>query len=105
MRLLLCLIELVACCTSVFLPHKLFCGFAVHVIENADEVIYNTIVNRGEKINQGLSVAKGRVPAISLSVGIAHGDEDDTTDTLFKKADKVLYKVKATGKSGVIYEK
>lgn len=75
------------------------------LIENADKTIDETIVERCERINEELSVSKGRVPAISLSIGIAHGDEDDTTDTLFKKADRVLYKVKQTGKSGVIYEK
>lgn len=75
------------------------------LIENVDQSTDDAVVERCEGVNRELSVAQGRVPAISLSIGIAHGDEDDTTDTLFKKADRVLYKVKQTGKSGVIYEK
>ena len=78
--------------------------FAV-IIENCEKEIEDTIVDRCEKINYELSVAKGKIPQISLSIGIAHGDEDDTTDSLFKKADNALYKVKKSGKSGVIYEK
>lgn len=77
--------------------------FAV-LIDNVYDVVNRTIVERCEKINEELSHAEGDIPAISLSIGVAHGDEKDTTDTLFKKADKVLYKVKQSGKSGVIYE-
>ena len=32
-------------------------------------------------------------PAFSLSIGIAHGDEDDTTDTLFKKQTRFFIKL------------
>ena len=77
--------------------------FAV-LVENVSEEMNETIVNRCEKINEELSVQKGKIPQVSLSFGIARGDEDDTTDSLFKKADRVLYKVKQSGKSGVIYE-
>ena len=57
-----------------------------------DKIKSATIVSRCEKINDKLSVAKGRVPAISLSIEIAHGDEDDTTDTLLKKKTRFLIK-------------
>ena len=63
------------------------------------------LFERLEKINKLLSTSKGKIPAFSLSIGMAHGDEDDTTDTLFKKADNALYKVKKSGKSGVVYDK
>ena len=78
--------------------------FAV-LIENASESEENNIVSRFENVNKLLTAAKGAIPAFSISVGIAHGDEDDTTDTLFKKADNALYKVKQSGKSGVRYDK
>lgn len=76
--------------------------FAV-LVENADPSFDKEIIYRFDKINEELSTPKGRIPSISLSVGIAHGEEDDSTDSLFKKADNVLYKVKQSGKSGVIY--
>ena len=69
------------------------------------EEMNKSILARLEMINEQLSVSKGKTPAFSLSIGIAHGAEDDTTDTLFKKADNALYKVKQLGKSGVIYDK
>ena len=78
--------------------------FAI-LIENVDENIGDSLVERLEKINKLLSTSKGKIPAFSLSIGMAHGDEDDTTDTLFKKADNALYKVKKSGKSGVVYDK
>ena len=77
--------------------------FAI-LIENADERFEKLVVNRCEQINKELSQPKGRIPAITLSFGIAHGEDDDSTDTLFKKADQALYKVKQSGKSGVIYK-
>ena len=72
---------------------------------NVDEKEEYSIVARFETINKTISVSKGAIPAFSISVGIAHGNEDDTTDTLFKKADNALYRVKQSGKSGVIYDK
>lgn len=77
--------------------------FAV-LIENIDEKTNNSIIDRCKLIINELSVPKGRIPATTLSIGIAHGEEDDSTDTLFKKADTALYKVKQLGKSGVIYQ-
>ena len=78
--------------------------FAI-LIENIDKEMDNSIVERVEKINSLLSVSKGKIPPFTLSIGIAHGDEDDTTDTLFKKADNALYEVKNTGKSGAKYNR
>lgn len=77
--------------------------FAV-LIENIDDETNNTIIDRCEKIIEELSVSKGRIPPTTLSIGIARGVDDDSTDTLFKKADTALYKVKQSGKSGVLYE-
>ena len=78
--------------------------FAV-LVENIDDAMDNSIVERMNKINAILSAHNEKMPSFSLSIGIAHGDEDDTTDSLFKKADNALYKVKQSGKSGVIYDK
>lgn len=57
-----------------------------------------------EKLNamkQELSEKSGEIPAIFLSIGIAHGKHADTTDTLFRKADKALYEVKKHGRNGI----
>ena len=59
------------------------------------------VVQRCKKLDQELSVAQGRIPGTTLSIGVAHGDIDDTTDTLFKKADTALYKVKKAGRASV----
>ena len=78
--------------------------FAV-LIENADERFEKMVINRCDQINKELSQPKGRIPAITLSFGIAHGEDDDSTDSLFKKADQALYKVKQSGKSGIKFDK
>ena len=78
--------------------------FAI-LINDIDKDQCQPIIERLEKINDVLAVPQGKIPAFSISVGIAHGDEEDTTDTLFKKADNALYKVKQSGKSGVNYDK
>lgn len=75
------------------------------IIENADESVDETIVERCESINNVLALGKGRIPGIYLSFGIAHGDEDDTTDSLYRKADKAMYKAKKSQKNHVFYEK
>lgn len=71
------------------------------LIENVDKEMNDEIAQKCLSINKELSQPKGKLPAITLSIGIAHGDDDDTTDSLFKKADLALYKVKHHGKSDV----
>ena len=71
------------------------------LIENVDEKITDEIMNKCLAINKELSTPKGKIPALTLSIGIAHGEDDDTTDSLFKKADLALYKVKHHGKSDI----
>ena len=56
----------------------------------------------GEKIdtiNHVLGEANGNLPALSISVGIAHGD-DDTIDPmkLYQHADRALYEAKRAGR-------
>lgn len=75
------------------------------LIENADESVDETIVERCESINNVLALGTGKIPGINLSFGIAHGDEDDTTDSLYRKADKAMYKAKKSQKNHVFYEK
>ena len=61
----------------------------------------NLLVRKLERMNEELAKKDSDLPEISLSIGVAHGKGADTTDTLFKKADKALYHVKKQGKHGV----
>ena len=71
------------------------------LIESYKELDKEEIRNRCIKINKELSASIEKMPGITLSIGIAHGGDEDTTDTLFKKADVALYKAKHQGKAGV----
>ena len=72
------------------------------LIENYKEENDSELINKLNKMNDELSENIREIPGISLSIGIAHGSKDDTTDTLFKKADRALYEVKNHGRHGII---
>ena len=71
------------------------------LLEEVDEEMNDEVIKRCQKVNQLLSTPKGKIPPVSLSIGVAHGNEEDTTDSLYKKADLALYKVKHNGKGSV----
>ena len=54
-----------------------------------------------KNINNALSKETDGIPAMSLSVGVVYGDINDTTETIFRKADTALYNVKNAGRNGV----
>ena len=54
-----------------------------------------------EQLNLSLQSKEGGVPSMSLSIGIAFGNENDDTDSLFRKADMALYETKNKGRKGV----
>lgn len=68
------------------------------LINNVGDEKTDEIKNRCKQINEELSLPSGRIPPMTLSVGVVHGTDDDTTDSLFRKADKALYKVKKASK-------
>ena len=73
------------------------------VFENVDEnhEEFGTYIrNKCESINDALK-QKGIDVPISLSAGLAFGDDNDTTDSLFKKADIALYHTKNTTRSSL----
>ena len=74
--------------------------FAI-LIEDASVDMDTQVVQRCKKLDEELSRAQGKIPGTTLSIGVAHGTIDDTTDTLFKKADTALYKVKHAGRANV----
>ena len=71
------------------------------MIDNAGTGIIDVVVDKCEKMDEEISRAEGNIPGTSLSIGIAHGTVRDTTDTLFRKADAALYKIKNAGRAGV----
>lgn len=76
------------------------------LIENTSMDMDTEVIKRCKKLGEELSKPQGRIPGTTLSVGVAHGTIDDTTDTLFKKADTALYKVKHSGRANVsLYSK
>ena len=74
--------------------------FAI-IYENVEENFIYELLSRFNKMNEKLKHRNGIVPPIALSGGIAKGDEMDTTDTLFRKADIALYFVKKHGRGKI----
>ena len=74
--------------------------FAV-LLSDCSKDIADQLKEKGNKINVVLQTKEGELPPVSLSIGVAFGDEHDDTDSLFKKADKALYETKNTGRNGV----
>ena len=74
--------------------------FAI-LIEDASMDMDAQVIKKCKKLDEELSKTQGRIPGTTLSIGVAHGTLNDTTDTLFKKADTALYKVKQAGRASV----
>ena len=71
------------------------------IIENETKGIGEDLVSTLKKLNAELSEDREDIPGLSLSIGVAHGKAADTTDTLFRKADKALYKAKKNGRNNI----
>ena len=74
--------------------------FAV-LIENIPMDKVDEIAATCVEMNKELAKKQRAFPGITLSIGIACGEENDTTDTLFKKADIALYRSKHNGKGHI----
>lgn len=74
--------------------------FAI-VIENFGPKITDNLIDKLKKMSMELEKEAKDVPAVTLSIGVAHGRSADTSDTLFKKADKALYRVKRNGRHDI----
>lgn len=73
--------------------------FAIVMVEMTSDLKY-TIQDKIRFINQELSKEEDCIPAVSLSVGVAFSDRENPGESIFKDADKALYKVKENGKNG-----
>ncbi|MBO7573782.1 MAG: GGDEF domain-containing protein [Bacilli bacterium] len=74
--------------------------FAI-IVNNAGAEMNDIIVEKCKKMDDEISRAEGNIPGTTLSIGVAHGTVRDTTDTLFRKADAALYKIKNAGRADV----
>jgi len=73
--------------------------FAVIMVDVNQELSY-TIREKITVINNQLYCPTDDLPAISLSVGVAFTDRANPGESIFKDADKALYRVKQNGKHG-----
>ena len=55
------------------------------------------------RINRELAHPEGKLPIVSLSVGVAFGADEPDAETLFAHADEALYKVKQAGGRDCIF--
>ena len=58
------------------------------------------IISRIDSVNADLGKTADGLPAVSVSVGIAHGRDAATPEELFEHADQALYQTKHRGKNG-----
>ena len=75
------------------------------LIENYTALNDDALLKKLNDLNSELAKNNGEIPGITLSIGVAHGKSADTTDTLFKKADKALYTTKKNGRNGIAINK
>ncbi len=61
------------------------------------------LIKRFDDMQKESSETKDKLPAESLSIGIAFGTKDDDTDSLYRKADRAMYHVKTHAKSGYCF--
>ncbi len=61
------------------------------------------LIKRFEDMQKESLETKDKLPAESLSIGIAFGTKDDDTDSLYRKADRAMYHVKTHAKSGYCF--
>lgn len=73
--------------------------FAIIMVEMTSDLQY-TISDKIKAVNEELARAEDGVPAVSLSVGVAFADRENPGESIFKDADKALYRVKENGRNG-----
>ena len=71
------------------------------LIEGIGSNSLDDIKQKISKADLMLAGEENNIPPCRLSVGIAFGDKNDTTDSLFKKADLALYRSKNNGRDGI----
>jgi diguanylate cyclase (GGDEF)-like protein len=70
-----------------------FAVIMVHTDPGHTELVKRKVAHINELLGRG----EDGLPPISLSCGVAFGDESQDTEVVFKRADTALYAVKAAG--------
>ncbi len=75
------------------------------IMVNADPRLSKLITKKVRKINETLlnTSEEDNLPPISVSVGVAFGDDGITRNDIFKRADEALYNTKEKGRKGVSF--
>lgn len=69
------------------------------MVEMTSDLQY-TISDKVKAVNERLAMTEDGTPAVFLSVGVAFADRENPGESIFKDADKVLYRVKENGRNG-----
>lgn len=74
------------------------------IMMRTDSTLTELLRRKVEKINERLATAEENgVPSVSVSVGVAFGDDGVNGETLMKQADEALYEAKEGGRSDVCF--
>ena len=92
---------------GVFLQEAYICRiggdeFAIIIIQE-DSISKEIISERIKRINESLSNTPKDFPPTSISVGVAFGNDPDSTGDLFKDADIALYRAKENGRHDCVF--
>lgn len=75
----------------------------VVLLAHSDRLQRDMICDRVKLINEDLSDVSDGLPPVSISVGVAYGNEASTPIELFSHADKALYVTKRQGRNGYTF--
>ena len=67
---------------------------------HADSSLDQLITQKVERVNEMLADSSDGVPAVSVSVGVAHGGDARDAAELYRHADLALYETKENGRAG-----
>ena len=76
--------------------------FAV-IMTNMTSSLRDLVASKVERANHQLQNPKDGLPPVSLSVGVAFGDRENSTGNIFKDADAALYEIKRNGRNGCAF--
>jgi len=101
------LVEVAATLYSSFRSNDYVCRiggdeFAV-IMANATPELRDVIARKIDEVAEFLHDTSNGLPSVSISVGVAFGDEQSTQDGLFKEADTALYDTKRRGRNGYTF--
>ncbi len=75
----------------------------VIIMQRANRAHSKLIEDKVRQINDALRDTSDGLPMVSVSAGVAFGDESDSAEQMFKHADAALYETKRKGRNGVSF--